>query len=313
MYRYISILGILKELNNNTNTSDTLRIENGNFLKVDPKMLTDDISMANTESVDNVAERQKLQIEEQLCAVFEEAKSKLDNIDTRAMNEKKQVIIQLAKDLEGKVPTDTISIGIVNQLRGRVSERFVHLCLDNKYKQKYRAENAKKRKSKEQEKGNEENLAALLLLNHETKRRVIVIDSEGRSEVEDVDKSTKQHASDNVLEDARTTIAKARSLQIAAKQEEEINNQPKDLTKRNHQANQNIELHRDEIKYPNQINQQDQEWSETKLLELKDGTVIPLKITVNSAKREIISVEVDFEYIKEKKRESRERYQQYQH
>jgi len=62
----------------------------------------------------------------------------------------------LAKDLEGKVPTDTISIEIVNQLRGRVSERFVHICLDNKYKQKYRAENAKKRKSKEQEKGNDD-------------------------------------------------------------------------------------------------------------------------------------------------------------
>ncbi len=304
----------MREVNNDndTNTPDTVRIEKGNFLKVDPKMPRDDISMANTESVDNVAERQKRQIEEQLCAVFEEAKSKLDNIDTRAKSEKKQVIIQLAKDLEGKVPTDTISIEIVNQLRGRVSERFIHECLDNKYKQKYRAENAKRRKSKEQEKGNKENLAAVALLNHKTKRSVIVSDSEGRSEVEDADKSTKQHASDNVLEDARTTMAKARSLQIAAKQEEEIN-QPEDLAKRNHQANQDIESHKDEAKYPNQFNQQDEEWSKTKIFELKDGRVIPLKITVNSTKREIISVEIDFEYIKEKKRESRERYQQYQH
>jgi hypothetical protein len=102
-----------------------------------------------------------------------------------------------------------------------VSERFIHECLDNKYKQKYRAENAKKRKSKEQEKGNKENLAALPLLNHETKTSVI--DSEGRSEVEDGDNSPKQHASDNILEDARITIAKARSLQTAVKQEEETN------------------------------------------------------------------------------------------
>jgi hypothetical protein len=303
----------MREVNNDTNTSDSIRVEKGNFLKVDSKKLRDDISMANTESVDNVAEWRKRQIEEQLCAVFEEAKSKLDNIDARAKNEKKQVIIQLAKDLEGKVPTDTISIEIVNQLRGIVSERFIHECLDSKYKQKYRAENAKKRKSKEQEKGNEENLAAVALLNHKTKRSVIAIDSEGRSEVEDADKSTKQHASDNVLEDARTTIAKARSLQIAAKQEEKINNQSEDLAKRNHQANQDIESQKDEIKRPNQINQQDEEWSKRKILELKDGTAIPLKITVNSAKREIISVEIDFEYIKEKKRESRERYQHYQH
>jgi hypothetical protein len=302
----------MREVNNDTNTSDTVRIEKGNFLKVDPKMLRDDISMANTEAVDNVAEWRKRQIEEQLCAVFEEAKSKLDNIDARAKNEKKQVIIQLAKDLEGKVPTDTISIEIVNQLRGIVSERFIHECLDSKYKQKYRAENAKKRKSKEQEKGNEENLAAVALLNHETERKAIVIDSEGRSEVEDGDKSPKQHASDNALEDTPTTTAKARSLQLAVKQQDEIN-QPEDLAKRNHQANQDIESHKDEIKYPNQINQQDEEWSKTEIFELPDGRAIPLKITVNSAKREIISVEIDFEYIKQKKRESRERYQQYQH
>jgi hypothetical protein len=217
----------------------------------------------------------------------------------------------LAKDLEGKVPTDTISIEIVNQLRGRVSERFIHECLDNKYKQKYRAENAKKRKSKEEEKGNGQNLAAVALLNHETKRRVIVIDSEGRSGLEDGDKSPKQDASDNVLEDARTTTAKARSLQLAVKQEDEIN-QPEDLAKRNHQSNQDIESHRDEIKYPNQINQQDEEWSKTKIFDLQDRA-IPLKITVNSAKREIVSIEIDLEYIKKKKRESRERYQQYQH
>jgi hypothetical protein len=304
----------MKEANNNnntTNTSDTVRVEKGNFLKVEPKMLTDDISLANTKSVDNTAERQKLQLEEQLCAVFEEAKSKLDNIDTRAKNEKKQVIVQLAKDLEGKVPIDTISIEIVNQLRGRVSERFIHICLDNKYKQKYRAENAKKRKSKQEEKGNDENLAAQVLLKHETERRVFVIDSEGRSEVEDVDKSPKQHASNNVLEDARTTTAKARSMQIAVKQEEEIN-QSEYLAKINHQANQDIESHRDEVKYPNQINQQDEEWSKTKIFELKDNA-IPLKITVNSVKREIVSIEIDSEYIKMRKRESTERYQQYQH
>ena len=98
-----------------------------------------------------------------------------------------------------------------------MSERFIHECLDSKYKQKYRAENAKKRKSKEEQKGNEENLAAVALLNHETERKAIVIDSEGRSEVEDGDKNPKQHASDNALEDTLTTTAKARSLKLAVR------------------------------------------------------------------------------------------------
>jgi hypothetical protein len=52
----------------------------------------------------------------------------------------------LAKDLEGKIPTDTISVEIVNQLRGRVSQQFIHNCLEMKYKQKHRIENAKKQK-----------------------------------------------------------------------------------------------------------------------------------------------------------------------
>jgi hypothetical protein len=240
--------------------------------------------MANTETqeyTNNVSQQKNWQIEEELSAVFEEAKSKLDSINIRAKNEKKQVIVQLAKDLEGKVPTHTISIEIVNQLRGRVSERFIHECLDDKYKQKYRAENAKKRRNKEEEKGNQEkNLAALPLLNRETKRKImIIIDKQGRLEVVDDEKSQNQQASDNVVEDAHITSAKARSLQLAVKQERE-NSQPEDLVKPNYQENQDIKFDRDET--------------------------IPLKITVNSVKREIVSIEIDSEYIKNKKRECRE-------
>ncbi|MFL6420151.1 MAG: hypothetical protein ACJ71P_12135, partial [Nitrososphaeraceae archaeon] len=282
----------MKEVNNDTNTSDSIRVEKGNFLEVDSKKLRDDISMANTEAVDNVAEWRKRQIEEQLCAVFEEAKSKLDNIDARAKNEKKQVIIQLAKDLEGKVPTDTISIEIVNQLRGIVSERFIHESLDDKYKQKYRAENAKKRKSKEEEKGNEENLAAVALLNRETKRKVtIIIDNQGRLEIVEDEKSPDQHASDNVAEDTGITTAKAHSLQRAVRQEREVS-QPEALARQNYQENQDIESHGDETKCPEQIKQQQgyEEWSQTKFFELQNNA-IPLKITVNSVKREIVSIE----------------------
>jgi hypothetical protein len=140
---------------------------------------------------------------------------------------------------------------------------------------------------------------------------MIIIDKQGRLKVVDDEKSQNQQASDNVVEDAHITSAKARSLQLAVKQERE-NSQPEDLVKPNYQKNQDIKFDRDETKCPEQINQQDyQEWSKTKIFELK-GNAIPLKITVNSVKREIVSIEIDFEYIKNKKRESRERYQQYQ-
>jgi hypothetical protein len=303
--------------NNNTNTLDRVRIEKGYFPSVGSKDERDDIiDMANTDTqgyTDNVAQQNNCRIEEELSAFFEEAKSKLDSIDIRAKNEKKQVIVQLAKDLEGKVPTDTISIEIVNQLSGRVSERFIHECLDDKYKQKYRAENAKKRRNKEEKGNQEKNLAAVTLLNREAKRKVmIIIDKRGRMEVIDDEKSQNQQASDNVVEDAHVSSAKARSLQLAIKQERE-NSQPEDLIKPNHQENQDTKFDRDETKCPEQINQQDcQEWSKTKILDLK-GNAIPLKITVNSVKREIVSVEVDLEYMKNRKRESRERYQQYQY
>jgi hypothetical protein len=275
--------------------------------------MRDGITMANMETqrhIDNVAEQQKQKIEKELYTVFEEAKSKLDNIDRQAKNEKKLVIVQLAKDLEGKVPTDTISIEIVNQLHGKVSERFIHECLDNKYKQKYRAENAKKRKTRE--KGNEVNLAAVALLNNESKRRVITIDAKGRSRFEDAEQSSKQHASHNVVEDTHIATAKARSLQLAIrKQECEISQSEAHLGKSN-KGNRNIESYEDKIKCPNQINEQDVEWSKTKIVDLL-GKAIPLKITVNSLKREIVYIGIDFDYMKKKKEECRERYLQYQH
>ena len=200
----------------------------------------------------------------------------------------------MAKDLEGKVPTHTISIEIVNQLRGRVSERFNHECLDDKYKQKYRAENAKKRRNKEEEKGNQEKN---LVLNRETKRKImIIIDKQGRLEVVDDEKSQNQQASDNVVEDAHITSAKARSLQLAVKQERE-NSQPEDLVKPNYQESQDIKFNRDKTKCPEQINQQDyQEWSKTKIFELK-GNAIPLRLTLSTSKTKREKAENDINNI----------------
>jgi hypothetical protein len=78
--------------------------------------------------------------------LFEDAIEKLDKIDVHANDSKKQIVRELAKNLEGKIPTDTISMEITDQLRGRVSPSFIRECLDEKYKVKFRAENAKKQK-----------------------------------------------------------------------------------------------------------------------------------------------------------------------
>ena len=88
----------------------------------------------------------------EINSLFDEAKGELDKIDTQANERKKEIVIKLAKDLEDKIPIDTISSTIVKRLDGRVSEIFIHECLDEKYKQKYRMDNAKKQKKKKQEK-----------------------------------------------------------------------------------------------------------------------------------------------------------------
>ena len=51
--------------------------------------------------------------------------------------------------------------------------------------------------------------------------------------------------------------------------------------------------------------QQEEEWSDTKIIDIKDQSV-PIKVTVNNAKREIVFMEIDIDYIKRKKKENRE-------
>ena len=93
-------------------------------------------------------------LDAEISPLFDNAREKLDKTDKLAKETKKQIIIDLAKNLEGKIPTDTISMEIVNQLRGQVSERFIHECLDEKYKQKVRVDNARKQKQQKKRQGN---------------------------------------------------------------------------------------------------------------------------------------------------------------
>lgn len=104
------------------------------------------------------------------------AKKAKSQIEAEAKKAKSQIVQELARDLVGKIPTDEISSEIIHQLHGRVSQRLIHDCLDEKYKKKHRVENARKKKNQEQD------LAALnkpVPLNSE-----IVINTSGKQTVE---------------------------------------------------------------------------------------------------------------------------------
>lgn len=105
--------------------------------------------------------------DEEIENIFRRANSQLDEIDANANKEKRTVVKELAIELEGQIPLDTISIEIVTQLRGIVSERFIRECLDNKYKQGYRTVNANRQKEKRQ-KEKSKILAAVTPLNQKT-------------------------------------------------------------------------------------------------------------------------------------------------
>ena len=44
--------------------------------------------------------------------------------------------------------------------------------------------------------------------------------------------------------------------------------------------------------------QQEEEWSDTKIIDILDKKNVPIKVTVNNAKREIVFMEIDIDYIK---------------
>ncbi len=83
---------------------------------------------------------------DEISLLVEAAIGKLDKVDAQAEGQKKHIVVDLAKDIEGKIPIDTICMEIVDKLHGKVSPRFIRECLDEKYKQKDRVDNARKQK-----------------------------------------------------------------------------------------------------------------------------------------------------------------------
>jgi hypothetical protein len=89
--------------------------------------------------------------EEAISLCFQTAIEKLEKVDADAEKEKTQIVLELAASLEGKIPTNSICNEIVHQLRKKVHERTIRNCLDEKYKEKHRVENARKQKRKRHE------------------------------------------------------------------------------------------------------------------------------------------------------------------
>jgi len=126
---------------------------------------------------------------------------------------------------------------------------------------------------------------------------------------------------DNIITDSNgntTFTSKSSSHPLAIKEEhkhiqplEKSREEEEIVKKQNYQMKQEIQALWERVNYLEQIKQQEQEeeWSRTYIIDLKDGP-IPLKIKVNSAKQEIVNVEIDVDYIKNKKRRAREQYRQ---
>lgn len=108
-------------------------------------------------------------LDNEVSALFNNAKEKIKVVENNSVHQKKQIIIELAKSLEGRIVTNTICIEIKHQLRGvGVSDRHIEECLEEKYKQAHRVRNASKRnRSKSESIQLMENLAAIPRLNQQ--------------------------------------------------------------------------------------------------------------------------------------------------
>jgi hypothetical protein len=150
-----------------------------------------------------------------------ETKKAKSQIEAETKKAKSQIVQELARDLEGNIPTDEISSEITHHLHGKVSQRLIHDCLDEKYKKKHRVKNARKQKKKQ-----EQDLAALHMpvpLNSQ-----IVVDNSGNQTVEPAAQTRQPDRSAETGINPYTPKLEPGSITTAAQQEEVVNaNRPR--------------------------------------------------------------------------------------
>ncbi|MFZ0510892.1 MAG: hypothetical protein WAM14_04730 [Candidatus Nitrosopolaris sp.] len=122
----------------------------------------------------------KAKSDEEISMCIKAAIEKIDRVEEDAEKKKTEIVQDLAKDLEGKIATDSISNEIVHQLRCKISETLIRRCLDEKYKEKHRVANARKQKKKDE---STKDLAASVPLNNgdidPQEKKKIIIDTSG--------------------------------------------------------------------------------------------------------------------------------------
>jgi hypothetical protein len=95
------------------------------------------------EQVENMSDEPKF------AACFAAVIGRLDKIDSEAKKQKSEIIRDLAETLEDLgFPKEAIANEITHRLKNRASKAWIHEILEDKYKDKRRIENAKKRTEK---------------------------------------------------------------------------------------------------------------------------------------------------------------------
>ncbi len=133
-------------------------------------------------------------MDEEVYLLFEDAKNKIKKVGIQANDSKKKIVRDLAKNLDGKIPTDTICMEITKRLSGRVSDRFVRECLDERYKDKVHLDIAKMQKNHSLKDKVIDKLAVLPPLGQvieegerEKEKEDIIIDTDDRVSIEEKD------------------------------------------------------------------------------------------------------------------------------
>jgi hypothetical protein len=195
----------------------------------------------------------------EVTRLFEDARDKLESIEASSKKQKRQIVVELAKSLEGKIATESICADIVSQLHGQVSAGFIRECLDEKYKQKHRVANARKqhkqRKGQQQKPGSSEDLAKVTTLNQEddkVKKELIILDVDGRA----MPQENKDEQNDEVEDGKQSSIPGAPStakhgslteLQSPYPQEQQQEQEEREGTYNNDYPNNNHGLEDDEV------------------------------------------------------------------
>jgi hypothetical protein len=157
-------------------------------------------------------------LDTQVTLLFNNAIEQIRKVEKDSLRQKKQIIIELAKKLEGKIPTDTICMEIKNQLHGNgISERHIEDCLDVKYKQLHRVKNAQKPdKSKLQAESKiaaeqEDSLVEPLRLNQEKEQEqsqdIIIAGSNGQMLIQEDNNDRNKEDPLSTIQDAKKVIS----------------------------------------------------------------------------------------------------------